>query len=97
MTVDIISAEIADGIVSFEAVDSSEENLMRMERIRDDGFERTVRFVFDTSEPKTFKYLYHWLHSQKIIKERNPKTYGEAVQAVVGTRVNINGHYREWD
>ncbi|MCD8324497.1 MAG: hypothetical protein LUC32_06065 [Clostridiales bacterium] len=93
MMIDITSAYIADGIVTIEGIDSSEENLMRMERTRDDGFERTVSFVFDTRDRKTFKYLYNFLHQQKSVQAAHPVNYGDAIHALIGIRTSISGRY----
>ena len=48
MTIEVTSTSICSGIVRIYGIDCSEENLQRMERIRDDGTEREVVFVFDT-------------------------------------------------
>ncbi|MCD8110141.1 MAG: hypothetical protein LUE14_08595 [Clostridiales bacterium] len=97
MTVDITNVYIHNRIIYIEAVDSSEEHLMRLERTRDDGFERNLTFVFDTSDAKTCKYIYFWLHRQKRVQEQRPATYKEAIHAVIGSRTDLSGRYLELD
>ena len=96
MTVEIISACIKEhGIVNITAVDVSEENLHRLMRNRDDGFERELEYVIDTKDAKAFRYLYKWLKSQKATKES--RTFGEALNAVVGIHTQLSGKYRVWE
>lgn len=95
MTVEITGACIKNGFIRIEAVDVSEENLQRMERVRDDGFEKIVEFIFDSRETETFAYLRSWLKRQKATK--GCVTYGQAVQAVVGTITTISKKYRSLD
>lgn len=95
MTVEIIAGNIRNGIVQLTATDVSEENLQRMERNRDDGIENEIEFRFDTKEPKAFSYIRKWLKDQKAA--RGSETWGEAVQAVIGTITSINAKYRSWD
>ena len=94
MTVEILNVSLEDKVIHIEAIDISEENLMRLER-RDDGCERELQFVFDTREKKACQYLISWLHRQKAAK--GCRTYGEALRAVEGTRTQINGKYIVWD
>ena len=69
MTIEVTSTSICSGIVRIYGIDCSEENLQRMEWIRDDGTEREVVFVFDTkNDQKSFEYLTRWLHRQKSLK-----------------------------
>lgn len=74
MLIEITSYSVEKGIVSIEAIDCSEENLQRLERVRDDGIPKELTFIFDTSSKNDFTYLYNWLHHQKVVKEQNPKT-----------------------
>ena len=53
MDVEIISYAVKDGIVSISAIDISDYNLQRLERLRDDQ-ERELEFVFDTSKKEEF-------------------------------------------
>ena len=48
-------------------------------------------FAFDTREPKALKYVVWLLHDQVVTK--TCKTYGEAVQAIVGTGIDIRSEY----
>ena len=48
MTVEILSTVIENGYVSITVIDCSEEHLQRMERIRDDGVEKEIEFLFDS-------------------------------------------------
>ena len=94
MTIEVTSTSICSGIVRIYGIDCSEENLQRMERIRDDGTEREVVFVFDTkNDQKYFEYLSCWLHRQKITKES--ATYGEALKKIIGIITTISGKYLE--
>lgn len=95
MTVEIISGSIHNGIIRISAVDVSEEHLQRIERTRDDGTEREIEFAFDTHDPGAYKYIRKWLKSQK--STHNAKTWGEAVQAVIGTITDLNMKFRSWD
>lgn len=95
MDIEITSAEIRDGIVTITGIDVSEENLRRMERMRDDGAEMEVKFCFDSREPKELKYLHDWLKRQKAVRNRN--TWGEALNSIIGTITVIGRKYRSWD
>ena len=95
MDVEILSVEIKKGIVYFYCNDVSDENLRRMERMRDDAAEEELVFSFDTHNPKVFKTLRAWLHIQKIAK--GSATWGEALQSVVGTITVLPKKYREWN
>jgi hypothetical protein len=97
MYVEIESVELKDKVVNIYATDISEENLQRMERMRDDGFERILHFVFDTREKKSLTYLHDFLKRQKAVKEADPHTWGEALQAVQGRVTCISGRYIEYD
>lgn len=95
MLIEITSYSVEKGIVSIEAIDCSEENLQRLERVRDDGIPKELIFIFDTSSKNDFTYLYNWLHHQKVVKEQNPKTWGEALNSVRGIVTTISGKYLE--
>lgn len=95
MTIEITSISVDKGIVSITAIDCSEENLQRLERIRDDGFQKELTFIFDTSCKNDFTYLHNWLHRQKVVKEQKPKTWGEALNSVYGIITTISGKYLE--
>lgn len=95
MLIEITSYSVEKGIVSIEAIDCSEENLQRLERVRDDGIPKELTFIFDTSSKNDFTYLYNWLHRQKVVKEQNPKTWGEALNSVRGIVTTISGKYLE--
>lgn len=91
MLVEIVSAGIRNQVVTISAIDVSEENLQRMERLRDDGFARELDFIFDSREKSQIEYLYRWLKEQKITREA--ATWGEALQAVVGTITDLAPKY----
>ena len=93
MTVEISSCLLQDAVVLIEAIDVSDENLQRMERLRDDGFEREITFAFDTRVESEQHYLYRWLHRQKAVKQKSPRTWGEALHAVRGTVTTLSGKY----
>ena len=93
MTVEIISVEVKEGVVAIQAIDCSEENLQRMERLRDDGFERELNFLFDTKKSGDYVYLRKWLQSQKATN--GARTWGEALRAIYGTVTTISGKFLE--
>ena len=97
MTVEITSVSIEDRIVTINAIDVTEENLQRMERIRDDGDERELTFMFDLRQYYPNIYLNKFLHRQKAVREAKPKLLIEALNATVGTVTSINGKYRDWE
>lgn len=94
MMIEVTSTMIEKGVVAIYAVDCSEENLQRMERIRDDPFEKELTFKFDTrNDTVSFEYLRKWLHRQKATK--GCATYGEALKSIYGTVTTISGKYLE--
>lgn len=95
MTIEITSISLDKGIINISAVDISEENLQRFERIRDDGVEQELEFIFDTHQEDEFRYLRAWLKRQKATK--GCSTWGEALNAVIGTITTISGRYRSWE
>lgn len=95
MMIEITSIDIRHGIVTISAIDVSEENLQRLERIRDDGFEKNVEFIFDTHEEIALKYLHDWLKRQKATQGCD--TWGQALNSIRGTVTNISQKYRSWD
>lgn len=95
MLVEIVSTQLKDGIVKMSAIDCSEENLQRLERIRDDGIEKEVEFLFDTHNRKCCRDFYKWMKSQKAVSQAG--TWGEALSAVVGTVTTISNRYRVWE
>lgn len=95
MTVEITSVDLNKGVVSITAIDCSEENLQKMERQRDDGFERELNFMFDTHEKNDYLYLRKWLKSQKTAAQA--KTWGDALHSILGIVTSINGKYGVWD
>ena len=94
MLVEILSVSIKKGIVEIQALDVSEENLARMERMRDDMNNPEITFLLDTREGKV---LNNWLHRQKAVRKQECTTWGQALQAVVGTITTISGKYRSWE
>lgn len=50
-------------------------------------------FCFRTREKEDLKYAIWFLHDQVVTK--GCKTYGEAIQAIVGTTVNLKNIYLE--
>lgn len=60
-----------------------------VERARDIEIHREC--VFDTKDEAQFKYITKWLHQQKITA--GCRTYGEALNAVVGTVTVIRNWY----
>lgn len=98
MTVEIISASIKESVVIIECTDCSEANLERMERTRmDDGHEKTINIVIDTTEKKSFLALRRWMLQQKCTN--NKKTWGDALASLKGTITDTYGigKFRVWD
>ena len=58
-------------------------------RARDIEIRREL--VFDTTDEAQFKYITKWLHKQKITA--GCQTYGEALNAVIGTVTVIRSWY----
>lgn len=97
MLVEILSVSLRNGIVEISALDVSEENLSRMERVRDDMDNPEITFLLDTREGKALTYLRNWLNSQKAVRRNECHTWGQALQSVVGTITIISGKYRSWE
>ena len=97
MLVEILSVSLNKGVVEIQALDVSEENLNRMERMRDDMNNPEITFLLDTREGKVLTYLNNWLHRQKAVRKQECTTWGQALQAVVGTITTISGKYRSWE
>ena len=95
MTVEIVSVSLKQGIITITANDCSEENLQRMERIRDDGFEKELEFIFDTHCRNDYLYFARWIKRQKVTDQA--KTWGEALYSLCGIVTTINGKYRVWE
>ena len=70
MDIEIISVEIKKGIVMITGIDVSDENLRRMERMKDDGMQTEVIFCFDSHQSKDLQYLYNWLNAKRQLKEQ---------------------------
>lgn len=70
MLVEILSVTLKKGIVEIQALDVSEENLSRMERMRDDMNNPELTFLLDTREEKVLMYLNNWLHRQKAVRKQ---------------------------
>lgn len=83
MTIEITGYSIQDGIVSIFADDVSEENLQRLERVRDDHEKKEVEYRFNTKTKKACTWFIKWLHSQKATQ--GCTTYGDALKAIQGT------------
>lgn len=94
MTIEIEEVTVKDGIVRITALNCSEENLQKLERLRDDCYQKELQFVFDTRNNKSdCIYLTYWLHHQKVTA--GCKTYGEAFYRIRGTVTTISGKYLE--
>lgn len=95
MDVEILSTDIRDKVVIVTGIDVSDENLRRMERLKDDAAERIIEFRFDTREKAEQKYLRNWLKRQKAT--RQSRTWGEALNSIVGTITTIAAKYGSWE
>lgn len=89
MTIEIIGACIQDGNILITAVDCSEENYRRLERLRDDVNQKEFEFVFDTKDKKAYFSIRRWLLKQSCIKGK--KTWGEVIHSLVGTITDSKG------
>ena len=93
MTVEITGYSFQTGECHLFANDIDERRLQQLERNRyDDGSERELEFIFTRKE---YNYLYGWLKRQKVVKEAEPKTLGDAVRATLGCITTISGKYLE--
>ena len=70
---------------SLAEIRNSESNRERLDKIP------VHTFVFATKDPSDQKYIVKVLKSSKATKES--KTYGQAVQAIVGTHLTLNQLY----
>ncbi len=50
---EIEEVTVKDGIVRITALNCSEENLQKLERLRDDCYQKELQFVFDTRNNKS--------------------------------------------
>lgn len=90
MTVEVTSVNIQrGGVVTISCVDVSEENLQRIERVRDDGFQKEINLVIDTKDKKAFYSLRSWMLKQACTAGK--KTWGTALLSVVGTITDLYG------
>ena len=97
MTIEITSATIHNKIVEIEANDVSEEHLQRIERTRDDGFERELLFTFDLRNKEQNIYIFKFLRRQKRVQEKKPSLLIDALQCTVGTVTSMSGKYLNYD
>lgn len=97
MLVEITSVYIQSGIVHLFAVDVSEENLCRMERLRDDTSNPEIEFIFDTKEKQVYSYLHNWMKHQKVLEKIPAPTWGQALRSIIGTVTEISTKYRSWE
>ena len=78
-----VGRKLSHGVVTITVIDCSEEHLQYMERYRDDGFEKQLEFVFDTTSRQQFPYFRKWMKEQKAAKQAI--TWGDALSAIIGT------------
>ena len=99
MTIEITDMRITDrelGTVRMTAIDCSEEHAQYFDRYRDDGFEKELVYEWQTKDSQQFYWLRRWLKKQRATQ--NAKTFGEAMEKVVGTIVDSpSGRYRVWE
>lgn len=96
MTIEITSYERKDYVITLEAENCDELNLMRLERQRDDYTQRMVYFVFDLRERCDQEYLRGLLKRQKAVKNQECRTWDSAGNAIVGTRIQIDKRWQEY-
>ena len=70
MDIEIISVEIKKGIVMITGIDVSDENLRRMERMKDDGMQTEVTFCFDSINRKIYNIFITGLNAKRQLKEQ---------------------------
>ena len=96
MTITITAAYSRDKVVYIEGTDTSEEQLIRLERGREDRDPKIITYCIDSTTPRHCRYISKWLKRQKATQ--GAKTYGEAVRAVVGTVTQSpRSMYRVWE
>lgn len=85
-----VSLQKKTKILVIRGIDVTKSNdLKKVERARDIEIHREL--VFDTTDKLQFDYITKWLHRQKITK--GCSTYGEALNAVIGTVTQIRSWY----
>ena len=97
MTIEITAASINNHVVEIQAIDISEEHLQRIERTRDDGFERELLFTFDLRNKEQNIYIYRFLHHQKRVQEKHPSLLIDALQCTVGTVTSMSGKFLNYE
>lgn len=99
MTIEITSVTLNNGIIVISAVDVSEENLQRFERVRDDGIENEITFAIDMHIEKDYIYIGKWLARQKVVKNLtgDDRNWGTVLNSIIGIKTNSPaGRYRVW-
>jgi len=97
-TIEIIGTSITtDHVVQLICQDVSDEHLQYLERVRDDLPQEDIVYEYDTSDPKQFWALRSWLKKQKATQKPDIKTWGQALNAVIGTVVEAPRWRRTWD
>ena len=93
MTVEITGYTFKTNECHIFANNVNEIHLQQLERNRyDDASEQELEFIFTRNE---YNYLYKWLKQQKVVKDTEPKTLGDAVRATLGSITTISGRYLE--
>ncbi|MGO5337909.1 hypothetical protein ACTQZS_14110 [Bilifractor sp. LCP19S3_H10] len=84
MTIEITSATIISRYrIEITAIDCSEENLQKMERLREDNFEKEIYYVFDkTANPKALYAARNWLQKQSATAKAG--SWADALNSIVG-------------
>lgn len=67
MTIEIEEVTVKDGIVRITALNCSEENLQKLERLRDDCYQKELQFVFDTRNNKSDRTVKHSTESEVLL------------------------------
>lgn len=97
MTIELSSYTLVNGVLELYGIDIEESQRRAIEQERFDDMEET-KFVFDTTDPETFKYIRSvlWRH---ILQKKLPvpKTYGNAVRSLLGSYITLQKKYVSYE
>ena len=89
MRVEITGVGLKEGIVVISCCDISEEHLLYIERMRDDGQPREFDLVIDSRDSKSFNSLRKWMKKQSCTQGKT--TWGDALHSLIGTITDTYG------
>lgn len=94
MRIEVFDARIKDKVIHIYGESIRDQRQARDDRARMDRLPM-IEFRINTLCRSGKEYAIKFLHDQAATK--GSKTYGEAVQALIGTRVDIQKCYRVYD